>query len=208
MDYSQMTLQELSATRRALAQTVNRQIRRLREKGYTTGNALQKYAEPYLRGRRGFSESKSPLKVNTEGKTQARIEYEQRVKEIAEINAMLRFKNAQTYKISGIKKQRKKAQQAFAEQLGVKLSDQEIAKLYEYDAFSYIKQVQGSDVVNAIARAINAGASTPDEVRQKINAMRLKYSSEDLEDKSIEEIFEELGMEFKPEYLKPQRREE
>lgn len=208
MDYSKMTVQELAETRRKMAESVNRQIRRLRASGYDNTGALKKIAEPYLRKRRGFSTGKSPLKVNTAGKTKARIEYDIKRKEIAEIRAMERFRQAQTYSIKGIREQRRKARESFKAQLGVEITDKEVEEIYEFEAFGFIKQTLGSPVVNALARAINAGASTAREVRSKIDAMRKKYSEEEIEDMSIEELFEEVGIEFKEEYLNRSRKEE
>ena len=205
---SSMTLEQLVVTRYKMAESINRQIRRLRKAGYDKSGALSKIAEPYLRNRRGFSERKTPLPVKTDGKTAKRIEYEQKRKEIAEIRAMQRFYKAQTYRIKGIKEQREKAKESFKKQLGVEITDEEIKDMYEMEAFEWLKTTLGSDFVNAIARAINAGAATVDEVRTKINRMRYQYNEEDLMEMPIDDIFDLLGINFKPEYLNPLRREE
>lgn len=218
-DYSGRTLEQLMAKRQKLAQAANRQMRRLTEAGYTKGNAMAKYADPYLQrqGRTRFSERKTPFpvrnpyketKAGVRLKTDAEIRAEQIRMEKTEIAQIERFMNAKTYSIKGIKEQRKQAHDTFRERYGVDFDDETIDMLFEVDAFEWIRKTYGSETLNDVVKAINEGQATAEEVIKKVNDIRVRYNeSKEYNDWSVEQLFENLGMEWKPEYRQSRRGE-
>ena len=211
-DLTGMSLEELVAYRKQIAQAANRQIRRLRAKGYEKGNALSKVAEPYLArtgNRRGFSERAKPFdiwnpyketKAGVRRKTDAEIRAEQIRREKAEIGQIENFMEAKTYKISGIKEQRRKMKETYKKNYGVELTDELISTIFETEAFEWVRQTYGSQTVAELAHAINEGQATSEEIINRINELRQRYEQTKLDDFSVETLFEELGLEWKPEY--------
>lgn len=218
-DLTGMSLEQLMAKRQKLAQAANRQMRRLTAAGYTKGNAMAKYAEPYLQrqGRTRFSERKTPFpvrnpyketKAGVRLKTDAEIIAEQIRMEKTEIAQLERFMGAKTYSIKGIKEQREQAHETFRIRYGVDFDDETIDMLFEIDAFEWIRKTFGSETLNDVVKAINEGQSTAEEVIKKVNDIRVRYNeSKEYSDWSVEQLFENLGMQWKPEYRQSRREE-
>lgn len=218
-DLTGMSLKQLMSMRQKLAQAANRQMRRLTAAGYTKGNAMAKYALPYLerQGRTRFSERKTPFpvrnpyketKAGVRLKTEAEIHAEQIRMEKTEIAQLERFMSAKTYNIKGIKEQRRQAHETFRESYGVDFDDETIDMLFEVDAFEWIRKTFGSETLNDVVKAINEGQATADEVIKKVNDIRVRYNeSKEYSDWSVEQLFENLGMEWDPEYRQTRREE-
>lgn len=220
-DYSDWSLEDLVAERLRVAERVNRQMRRMEAAGETTGNVFAAKAKPWLirQGRKRFSTYKGPQKVNEyiqtssgpRRKTEAEIREAQRRKEIAELGIMEQIQSAQTYTVRGVVQRRKKFAETMRREWEIDLSEEEIRKLFELDAFEWVRQTLGSLTMMALARSINSGASTADEVRDRINQMRARaMDEEEFAEMAPEDLFDELGLEFKEEYLQytPRREEE
>ena len=211
-DYSAFSLEELVQIRAKMAQRVNRQLRQLAKKGYTRqGEALNRKAQTYLdrQGRSRFSERKTPFdvtnpyketKAGTRLKTPGEMRAEQKRKELAEIAQMERFQESKSYKISDIKESREKMRKTMKEEYGVDLSEEDLTMIFEVDAWQWVRQTYGSQTVNELAKAVNEGQATVQEVTERINAMRARYEETKLKDMSVEDLFDELGLKYKPEY--------
>lgn len=210
MDFTGMPLEKLSYFRRQLAKRANQRMVELEKAGYTSGNAMSQWAKPYLnrQGRNRFSERKTPLpvqnlykdtKAGRRLKTDAEIRAEQIRLEKAELAQLQRFLDSPSSTVYRVEQLRKKAREAFKQNNGVDLTDEELDDLFELDAFEWFKQIRGSQELVELAKAINEGQATTEEVRKKIDEARGKAES-DWEDKTVESVFEELGLEWKPEY--------
>lgn len=215
-DYSGWTLEQLMARRQKLAQAANRQMRRLTERGYTKGNAMSQLALPYLQrqGRTRFSERKTPFpirnpyketKAGVRLKTDAEIRAEQIRMEKTEIAQIERFMGAKTYKIRDIEEQRKKARDAFKDLYGLDLPDETIDELFELSAFDWVRQMFGYRTVVEMSKALAEGQATAAEVKKKIDAARARYKDSEVENWSVEQLFRELGLTWKPEYRQQRR---
>ena len=176
-DYSAYSTEELISMRMKAAETVNRQMRRWDKAGLKDKpSAYTKYAKPYLRqfGRERFSTTAKPVG--------GRTDYQIRQKEIAELSAMARLKNAPTYTVSGYKKVKKKAIEGLARAAGIDLNSPEGKKFVEEtaeslvgsDQWGWLKRTVGSDVLLKVSKKIAEGTSTRDEVLQRITEMRAK----------------------------------
>lgn len=215
-DLTGMSLEQLMAMRQKLAQAANRQMRRLNERGYTKGNAMSQWALPYLerQGRTRFSERKTPFpvrnpyketKAGVRLKTDAEIRAEQIRMEKTEIAQIERFMFAKTYKIRNIEEQRKKARDAFKDLYGLDLPDETIDELFELSAFDWVRQMFGYRTVVEMSKAIAEGQATAAEVKKKIDAARARYKDSEVENWTVEQLFRELGMTWKPEYRQQRR---
>ncbi len=211
-DLNDLTLPELTALRRKMAETANRQMRRLVTAGMESQSRAYKSASSWLnrQGRTRFSTAKNPPAVNEYAETKAgtrrisekEIEAKQRRREMAEIAQIQHFQNAPTAKIKKIKQQRKEIRQKIKDQTGVELTDEELEDLFEVEAFEWIYLTFGQLGIQAVARAVEEGQSTPDEVRRKINLLRAdKTKEQQFDDMTIQQLFEELSLEFKQEYI-------
>lgn len=215
-DLTGMSLEQLMSMRQKLAQAANRQMRRLTERGYTKGNAMSQWALPYLQrqGRTRFSERKTPFPVRNPYKetksgvrlkTDAEIRAEQIRMEKTEIAQLERFMEAKSYKIRDIEEQRKKARDAFKDLYGIDLPDETIDELFELSAFDWVRQMFGYRTVVEMSKAIAEGQATAEEVKKKIDAARTRYKDSEVENWTVEQLFRELGMSWKPEYRQQRR---
>ena len=176
-DYAQFTTEELISMRMKAAETVNRQMRRWDAAGLKDKpSAYTKYAKPYLRqfGRERFSTTAKPVG--------GRTDYQIRQKEIAELSAMARLKNAPTYTVAGYKKVKKKAIEGLARAAGIDLNSPEGKKFVEEtaeslvgsDQWGWLKRTVGSDVLLKVSKKIADGVATREEVLQRITEMRAR----------------------------------
>lgn len=215
-DLTGMSLEQLMSMRQKLAQAANRQMRRLTERGYTKGNAMSQWALPYLQrhGRTRFSERKTPFpvqnpyketKAGVRLKTDAEIRAEHLRMEKMEIAQIEKFMHAKTYKIRDIEEQRQKARDAFKNLYGVDLPDETIDELFELSAFDWVRQMFGYRTVVEMSKAIAEGQATAAEVKKKIDAARARYQDSEVENWTVEQLFRELGMTWKPEYRQQRR---
>lgn len=224
-DYSDYSLKQLTALRRQLAKRANQRMVELEHADVSkNANATIRAANAYLerQGRMRFSERKTAIpvtnpyketKAGTRLKTEAEIRAEQRRKEISELGQLEKFlaPNAPTT-VFRINQRRKKARETFKKNFGVDFDDETIDMLFEVDAFEWIRRTYGSDTMNDLAKSINEGQSTKEEVISKVNQIRLRYESATnrkeksrIENYSPESLFSELGLEWKPEYRQQRR---
>ncbi len=215
-DLTGMNLDQLIALRRKLAQAANRQMRRLTAAGFTKGNAMSQWALPYLerQGRTRFSERKTPFEIHNPYKetkagvrlkTDAEIRAEQMRMERREIAQLERFMESKSYHIKDIKEQRQKARDAFRAEFGLEVPDETIDEMFEVKEFEWLRQTFGYVTLTEAAQAINKGQATAEEVKKKINEVRLKYNEKEMKDWTVERTFKEMGLEWKPEFRQQRR---
>lgn len=176
-DYQDWSLAELIAYRQRLAQTVNRQMRRVAEAGILKKpGAYTKYAFPYLRqfGRDRFSTAKLAVA--------GRTERQQRLAEIKEISAMERLKSAKTYSIAGYRASKRAALEGLARAAGIDINSPEGRKFIDETAESiagseqwgWLKRTVGSEALLEVSRQIAKGNATRNEILNRISAMQAK----------------------------------
>lgn len=215
-DYSSMTLEELVQLRRQKAHVVNKRIYNMEKKLPGSRNVYTEIAKPYTK-RQGrekvrFSEAKNPMAVSTRTgnrpATAKEISARQRQAELAELSMLDQLMN-DNYRntVSKYKQTRRKAYKTFAQNYGIDLTPDELDMLWKSDSFGWLKRTVGSETVVATARAIAEGKATSAEIRKRIDDMKSRSArGEKFADKNPAEIFADLEMDFKPEYLQ-QRRE-
>lgn len=194
-DYNDLSLDDLIAARRKLAESVNRQMRRMAEAGLIDRpSAYTRYAKTYLNkvGRERFSTAKSAVG--------GRTEYQQRRAEMAEIAAMEQLRESKTYTKRGYERTRRKAMEGLAKAAGIERGTEEWTRFMDTaadgivgtDQWKWARDTLGSEAVKAMAKGVARGVATKEEVLQRIEGMRQKeregknYSKSTLEEKVSE----------------------
>ncbi len=196
-DLYDVSLEDMITMRKALAETVNRQMRRWNKAGLEgKGSAFTRYAQPYLRqyGRERFKTSNAPVAGRTES--------QQRRAEMKEINAMRRLVKAPTYSISGYKNIKKKALQGMARTAGIDLDSPEGKKFIDEmadsivgsDQWGWLKRTIGSEAILEVSRQLAKGTATRQEVLERIAEMRGREAAgKNYKDMPLEDVYAELG---------------
>lgn len=215
MDYSNMTVEELAARRRQLAHIVNKRIYNFEKKVPGARSVYTEIAEPYTK-RQGrekvrFSEAKKPMAVSTRTgnrpATAKEIEARQRARELAELSILDQLlQDNYRNTVTKYKQTRRKAYKTFSEHYGIDLTPEELDLLWKADGFGWLKRTVGSETVVATARAIAEGKTTSAEIRKRLDEMKEREKrGENFGDKTISQVFDDLGMQFKPEYIQQRR---
>lgn len=198
-DVRGMSLDELAAYRRKLANLANKYIRQMERADIDVKQtAVYHYAYKYLKDdrRQGWSKRKpsAPLRFyESKNPIAGDSEWTQKQREYTEIAHLERFLNAESARVKGYKDIRKRAAQNLKERYGLKTSAEQIDNLLK-NGFGFLMHSLGSQEALHLLNSLPDSEKTPDEIMNALD----RLSNEDIKDKTIDEVWRDMGFKRAP----------